>query len=159
MKTLSALIACSILSGAAGYVVGVKQSIRVKPESPQARVAPSSMPQEAPQNLTAIADASTLSIEIETTQPEPAPLDLASTHATRADRAMQTLTDTKGRSIQAKVLKVSGDQVTIRRADGLETTIPLSMLSSEDVEFCEYLREQSTPEPSDEEFDWDAIFG
>lgn len=99
--------------------------------------------------------------------------------AQRAAEAFTTLTDKQDREIKAKVLSVVDDQVELRRDDGLETSIPLSMLSEADVAFCEYLREQSaqvaeiptpvestqqgTPEPNVLEapggIDWGELFG
>lgn len=94
----------------------------------------------------------------------------------RARKPYTTLTNTQGTEIQAKILSVSDGQVKIRRIDGLETTIPLNMLSEADIELCEYIKTQSTtqisePSPSDKKIskplefevqggvDWDAIFG
>ncbi len=99
--------------------------------------------------------------------------------ALRAADAYTTLTDKQGRKIQAKVLSVTGDQIKLRRDDGLETSIPLSMLSETDIAYCEYLRDnasqvaeipsaaKSTPQGSLDPrvmeaqggIDWDAIFG
>jgi hypothetical protein len=99
--------------------------------------------------------------------------------ALRAADAYTTLTDKQERKIQAKVLSVTGDQIKLRRDDGLETSIPLSMLSEADIAYCEYLRDnasqvaeipsaaKSTPQGSLDPtvmeaqggIDWDAIFG
>ena len=151
MKTFSLILACSILSAAAGYFFGVKQAVpastkeaRTEAVEPTPTV-PNTEPLEEAELVETIAKESTVII------------DIASPHEARANQAMQTLTDTKGRRIEAKVLKVVDDQVTIRRQDGLETTIPLSMLSPEDIEFCEYVREQSASSTSG--VDWEAIFG
>lgn len=101
------------------------------------------------------------------------------THAQRAAEAFTTLTDKQGREIKAKVLAVADEHIKLRREDGLETSIPLSMLSEADIAYCEYLREnipqlaevptpasikpQSNLAPKALEaqggIDWDAIFG
>ncbi len=58
----------------------------------------------------------------------------------RAALPIQTLTDLQGRTIRATIVKVTESDVKIRRSDGLETTIPLSMLTADDINFCNYLR-------------------
>lgn len=100
-------------------------------------------------------------------------------YAQRAAEPFTILTDKQGREIQAKILSVTGDQIKLRRNDGLETTIPISMLSEADIAFCEYMREnipqvaeiptpaKTTPQGSLDPkvleaqggIDWDAIFG
>lgn len=162
MKTVSVIIACSLLSAAAGYVVGVRQSVNIRPAA--ATVDSDAKPAGAQTQVIQKGQALESAI---TDGPSETPADLAphettanaSAHAARAEQSLQTLTDTQGRTIQAKVLKVVGDQVTIRRQDGLEATIPLSTLNSEDIEFCKFIRENSTPEPEPSNIDWDAIFG
>lgn len=115
-----------------------------------------SEPISAPAGLEANDTMPEISSELSTPEPP-------SEFAARANEPMQTLTNTQGVQIQAKVLSVSATDVTIRRSDGLETTIPLSVLSADDVEFCEYLREtgslQQTAPKSTSDIDWDAIFG
>lgn len=117
--------------------------------------------------------------EVIAPDPMPAPVIAGVDFAQRAAGPFTTLTDKQGREIQAKVLSVTDDQIKLRRKDGLETTIPLSMLSEDDIAFCEYLRQQLpqiaeiplpaktmpqvTPDSKALEaqggIDWDAIFG
>jgi len=47
----------------------------------------------------------------------------------------RTFTDSRGRTVQARVLQVDGDQVTIQRRDGKQFTVPIANLSSADQEF------------------------
>lgn len=106
-------------------------------------------------------------------EPEPAP---TITFEERHQLNYSTLTDTKGRKIEAKLLSVTASHAKIQRKDGLKTTIPLSMLIADDIAFFEYVRSQ-TPQPmptssslsasdldSDKlkaqgSIDWEAIFG
>ena len=86
-----------------------------------------------------------------------------SSFAERAKQTYQTLTDAQGRTIQASIVKVMDSEVKIRRSDGLETVIPLNMLSEEDIAFCNYLRNQTKEEEvkapaKTDGFDWDAYF-
>lgn len=55
--------------------------------------------------------------------------------------------DRQGRAVQAQVLKVSGDEVTIKREDGRTFTVPLSFFSETDQEYIRGLskRPQSAP--------------
>lgn len=113
----------------------------------------------------------------EVPEPEPKP---TMTFEERHQLSYTTLTDTKDRKIEAKVLSVTETHAKIRRQDGLETTIPLSMLSADDIAYCEYVHSQAplpTPTPSITRstssasmtdanklkaqggIDWDAIFG
>ena len=48
---------------------------------------------------------------------------------------MRTWTDTQGRTIEARLVRVEGENVTIRRADGQVFTIPVEILSEADREF------------------------
>lgn len=136
-------------------------------------------------------------IEVAEESVEPAPLEVAvpeevspavipesvppqeDEFAKRAAEPFTALTDTQGRVIQAKVLSVTDEEIKLRRSDGLETTIPISMLSEADAAFCEYLRDNppkanntatsiivspdtsASPDALDAEggIDWDAIFG
>jgi outer membrane protein assembly factor BamB len=51
-----------------------------------------------------------------------------------AQDGYRTLTDSRGRAVQARVLQVDGDQVTIQRRDGKRFTVPIATLSSADQE-------------------------
>ena len=117
--------------------------------------------------------------EVVVPEPIPEPALPEITHEQRAAEAFTTLTDKQGREIKAKVLAVADEHIKLRREDGLETSIPISMLSEADIAFCEYLREkipqlaevptpasikpQSNLDPKALEaqggIDWDAIFG
>lgn len=60
------------------------------------------------------------------------PLLLLVISAARVHAEIQTLTDNQGRSIQADVISVSGDQVKIKRADGQTFNLSLASLSDDD---------------------------
>lgn len=49
-----------------------------------------------------------------------------------AQAEMRTLTDTQGRTIEADVMAVEGDQVKIRRADGQTFNLPMERLAEAD---------------------------
>ena len=44
-------------------------------------------------------------------------------------------TDSRGRVVQARVLRISGDKVTIERRDGKQFTVPISTFSQADQDF------------------------
>lgn len=46
----------------------------------------------------------------------------------------RTFTDTRGRAVQARVLQIEGDQVTIQRRDGKQFTLPIARFSKADQE-------------------------
>jgi hypothetical protein len=52
-----------------------------------------------------------------------------------AAQEMRTFTNQAGVTLQAKLVAVAGDQVTIMRADGRQFTLPISTLSAADQEF------------------------
>ncbi|HKK18610.1 MAG TPA: hypothetical protein VJ952_08000 [Opitutales bacterium] len=175
MKLVLPILICSAITGALGYYFG---HITIPAENQASRpVAEANLPAE--QQPSAFEQTSTPepaspppiepptlqtpAVEEMTEPVEQAPDTSDAAFAERAASTTQTLTDTQGRSIQASIVKVTDTEVKIRRSDGLETTIPLNMLSEEDVAFCNYLREQQkaeevkTPDSSDG-FDWDAYF-
>ena len=47
----------------------------------------------------------------------------------------RTFTDTKGRQMEAKITRVSGDDIHIKRKDGMETRVKLSVFSETDQEY------------------------
>ncbi len=47
----------------------------------------------------------------------------------------RTFTDRRGRTVQARLVDVAGDRVTIERRDGKQFTVPISSLSPADQEF------------------------
>jgi len=49
--------------------------------------------------------------------------------------------DQRGRTVQARVVTVDGDQVTIQRRDGRQFTVAISVLSASDQEFLRDLKE------------------
>jgi hypothetical protein len=172
MKAALPILICSAITGALGYYFG---HITLPPAGETTASATTST-SPSPSAETSAFDGSTAA-EVSPPAPvepeEPTAEALASTDnapepgeddfATRAAKTVHTLTDTQGRSIQASIVQVMESEVKIRRNDGLETTIPLNMLSEEDVAFCNYLREQQAPEPvqtpdTSEGFDWDAYF-
>ena len=52
-----------------------------------------------------------------------------------AEDGYRTFTDSRGRTVQARVLQVDGDQVTIQRRDGKRFTVPIATFSPADQEF------------------------
>lgn len=172
MKAILPILICSVITGGLGYYFGhitVPASKEVNGTS-DATVA--SAPKPAPVNPPAPAYVAPqpAPVAAEPSTPTPAPTEVATptaeeaAFAERAALPIQTLTDNQGRSMQANILEVTTSNVKIRRSDGLETTIPLSMLRADDVAFCNYLREQkssrgeSPPAIKADEFDWDAYF-
>ena len=65
--------------------------------------------------------------------------------------------DQQGRAIQARVLKVSGDEVTIERRDGREFTVAISILSQADQDYIRGLTKQ--PESAAAADDWPCFRG
>ncbi len=59
-----------------------------------------------------------------------------------ATNAYRTFTDQRGRRIEARVLHIRGDQVTIQRRDGREFTVPITTFSQADQDF---LRQPAEP--------------
>lgn len=178
MKALLPILICSVISAGLGYYFGhitvpamangsAKGTVDGSVEA-MALDSTSVQPEFDPQSsaLSSINSEAEPEAVAELAVPENEPAAEQSDFAERAALRVQTLTDAQGRSIQATIIKVLEDSVRIRRSDGLETTIPLNLLSPEDVAFCNYLREnQATQEnievktpPSSGEFDWDAYF-
>lgn len=168
MKSL-ALVLLGIAIAVGAFVIYERQNS----EKPQPVAAPIVDQQTAPEQMP--------QPEVEEVEPmeipeAPAP---AVDFEARAAEPFTVLTDKQGREIQAKILSVISDQIKLRRNDGLETSIPISMLSEADIAFCEYMREnipqvteiptpsKTTPQGSLEPkvleaqggIDWDAIFG
>ena len=56
--------------------------------------------------------------------------------AATGDAILQTWTSVDGRSIQAKFVRMEGDDVVIQRNDGQTFTLPLSKLSPESQELA-----------------------
>ncbi len=54
--------------------------------------------------------------------------------------------DQQGRAVQAKVLDIEGDHVTIQRRDGTQFTLKISLFSKEDQEYLRGLTPSSQPE-------------
>lgn len=166
LSTVLPIIVCSALAGYGGFFYG-----RISAPAANADTNHAEATQLQPAGLKET---------VLETSPEPAmptridhieePLTADDAMAERAKADMHTLTNKQGVQIHAKVLAVSATEVTLRRDDGLETTIPLNVLSANDIEFCTYLREQEqfqvdtvtpqadTPATTDD-IDWDSIFG
>lgn len=90
-------------------------------------------PARGQRNQPAPAPARTAAAPAATTPPPAAP---SAPSAPAVDRnAMRTWTDTQGRSIEARMIRTQGDQVTIQRSDGQEFTIPIHTLSPADRNF------------------------
>lgn len=173
MKAILPILICSTITGALGYYFGhitmPADSQAAAPETtastPVFATKPAT-PDEAPRPAAPAAQSEVTtpaptSTSTAATTPEPASQENA--FAARAAKTTQTLTDTQGRTIQASIVRVMDSEVKILRSDGLETSIPLNMLSDEDVAFCNYLREQQEAEPvktpdTSDGFDWDAYF-
>lgn len=177
MKAILPILICSAISAALGYYFG--HITAPTTESAPAAVASSEKPSTTTPVATVEAEQFEDTFEAEPVEPEPelepepapepeeavtaTPAPTESDFAERAAQTIQTLTDSQGRSINARIVEVTETNVKIRRTDGLETTIPLNMLSEEDAAFCNYLREQQkakevkTPDTSDG-FDWDSYF-
>jgi len=162
MKFVFAIVLCSLLSAIAGYYYG---------KSTLPRLRPVALPEAPVSSEVVVSDV----VNDDVPTPEPAepvveeePEELLSIYRRRAAEELNTLTNAKGQAIQAVVLAVTEDQVTIRRSDGLETSFPLGILSEEDIAFCEYLRLHPTPAMKSEAapdhgipegLDLEAIFG
>ena len=196
MKAILPILICSAISAGLGYYFGhitvpassqtatAQASANTPPtapapayQSPAAQPAPAYQPpaaQPAPtyQPTAAQPQPATSFPVAGTPTPAPAPVAVETpsaenaAFAARAAQPMQTLTDTQGRTIQANIVQVTASDVKIRRSDGLETTIPLTMLSADDIAFCNYIREQQVAKPQTspspaikaDDFDWDAYF-
>lgn len=174
MKAILPILICSAISAGLGYYFGhitvpannQTSSAPLATSAPQPAPAYQSpavqpKPQVAPQPTSTYQTSPVASAPV--TAETPNAEDAA--FATRAALPIQTLTDTQGRTIQANIVEVTANEVKIRRSDGLETTIPLTMLSADDIAFCNYLREQKAAQPQQsspaikaDEFDWDAYF-
>lgn len=182
MKAILPILICSAISAALGYYFG-RITLPTEQTTVPVTVTSTQKPSETTAAATEVeADLFEDSSESDSLEPEPepepepeseseseqvaatpTPAPTESDFAARAAQNFQTLTDTQGRSINARIVEVTATDVKIRRTDGLETTIPLNMLSEEDVAFCNYLREQqkveepAKPDTSDG-FDWDSYF-
>ncbi|MFU8848701.1 MAG: hypothetical protein ACNA77_08290 [Opitutales bacterium] len=175
MKAILPILICSAISAALGYYFGritlpTQQTAPVAATSSQKPGATTTVAPVAKADLFEDGlDAGSLDSESDL-EPKPEPEQVAATptptesdFAARAAQSIHTLTDTQGRSINARIVEVTATDVKIRRTDGLETNIPLNMLSEEDVAFCNYLREQQkakevkAPDTSGG-FDWDSYF-
>lgn len=55
----------------------------------------------------------------------------------------RTFVNNEGRTIEASVERISGDEVTLRRADGKSFTFPIRFLSAEDRQYLEELRKET----------------
>lgn len=161
MRFFLLILIFSSISGLGGFYYG-----RISASNAPAVAASSSSTHATATSAAPVDQAS--AINLPTEAPVAAKPSASDTMALRAAKKIQTLTDKQGRAIQAEILAVTLTDVTIRRADGLETTFALSRLTDEDAAFCEYLRANpsllQTPaveaEPETmEEIDWDAIFG
>ncbi|MCU0873830.1 MAG: hypothetical protein MUE50_15955, partial [Pirellulaceae bacterium] len=51
-----------------------------------------------------------------------------------AEDGYRTFTDSRGRAVQARVVRAEGDQVTIQRRDGKRFTVPIATFSPADQE-------------------------
>ncbi len=61
---------------------------------------------------------------------------------------LRTFQDRQGRSIEARVVRVSGDQVTIQRTDGREFTVSVSLFSDADQQYLRGLAAGRTTGPA-----------
>jgi len=65
--------------------------------------------------------------------------------------------DARGRTIQARVLQVNGDEVTIQRRDGKEFTVPIASFSQADQDFLRGKSERQAPKAAGS--DWPRFRG
>jgi outer membrane protein assembly factor BamB len=65
-------------------------------------------------------------------------------------REYRVLTDSRGRVVQARVLRLEGDQVTIERRDGKQFTIPIATFSQADQDFLRGSTGRETPAAADD---------
>ncbi|MBL9153157.1 MAG: C39 family peptidase [Verrucomicrobiales bacterium] len=75
-------------------------------------------------------------------------LALAVAVSGRAEEPLRTFTNTAGKSLQARVLKLDGAQVTIALADGREFTLPVASLSAPDQEYLKTWKPAASPAPT-----------
>ncbi len=68
----------------------------------------------------------------------------------------RALTDSRGRVVQARVLHLDGDQVTIERRDGKQFTVPIATFSQADQDFLHGSAGGKTPSATD---DWPRFRG
>ncbi|TLD69071.1 hypothetical protein FEM03_19575 [Phragmitibacter flavus] len=59
----------------------------------------------------------------------------------------RTFTDAGGRTMEAELISKQGDQVTIRRADGVSFTVPANKFSAEDQAFIQQWQPAGAPAP------------
>jgi len=59
----------------------------------------------------------------------------------------RTFTDATGRIMEAEVLSKQGDQVTIRRADGVSFTVPINKFSEADQQYIQGWQPAAAPAP------------
>jgi len=74
-----------------------------------------------------------------------------------AESGFREFKDQRGRAIQARVVSVDGDQVTIERKGGREFTVPVSIFSQADRDHIRGLA--SGPKPSASSDDWARFRG
>ncbi len=70
---------------------------------------------------------------------------------------LRNFKDQRGRTIQARVLSVSGDDVTIQRNDGRQFTVPVSVFSQADQDYIRGLA--SGPKPGATDDNWPRFRG
>jgi outer membrane protein assembly factor BamB len=69
----------------------------------------------------------------------------------------RTLTDSRGREVQARVLRLEGERVTIERRDGKQFTVPIATFSQADQDFLRGSADRKTPSATDD--DWPRFRG
>lgn len=74
-----------------------------------------------------------------------------------AEAEYRNFKDQRGRTIQARVLSVNGDEVSIERADGRQFTVPVSIFSQTDQDYIRGLA--SGPKPSATDDNWPRFRG
>lgn len=162
MKTVLLILIFSSIAGIAGYYYGRTSALEEPSSKPTEATVVTPDEKEAPAEPTSAEPTSTEPKEKSSFGGKEIVATLEQDFAARSARPTHTLTDTKGRIIEAKILSVDGDQVKVRRTDGLETTFPITMLIPEDIAFCEYLRKESSFEQkaaSSDQTTWEDIFG
>ncbi|MGB0744707.1 MAG: hypothetical protein ACPGSB_09285 [Opitutales bacterium] len=176
MKAILPIIICSAITGALGYYFGhiTLPANSGDASSEQAASAPApqtatytepapTTPRSTPDPIAPAPVISAPVAPVVNAEPVSTPAATTADFATRAAQTTHTLTDKEGKSIEVTIMEVLENEVKIRMSNGMVTTVQFSLLSDEDVAFCNYLREEAKknevikPDNSDG-FDWDEYF-
>jgi hypothetical protein len=153
---LFSLIIAGISFGV-GYIVGQR-------EEPRDESTASTQKAEAPKKATAPAEELAITEvvdpsekEVETDKVE-ITIQSETEMKARAEQALITFIDTKGRSLRAEIIQINPDSLTVRRqSDGKQLELPIAMLSERDKLFAAYLQETNDGDSAKKEADIQAI--